>query len=178
MDFEKCSKSSKEDCSFRPLFSSLCFSSLRCSFLAYFEWLWKKGYGAPKLGSSWIWAFHCFAMDSKELSSILDCFGDQKSIKTPKLNTIWLELIARVLNMLWGIASTHKMTSSICTSSDITLLTPCILLEDPYILLQITRHAEMHFSHRTVVMAKSRFAAKDSNTQTVLILATGANVSV
>ena len=33
-------------------------------------------------------AFHCFAMDSKELSSILDCFGDQKAIKTPKLNTI------------------------------------------------------------------------------------------
>ena len=39
-------------------------------------------------------------MDSKELSSILDCFGDQKAIKTLKLNTIWLELIARVLNML------------------------------------------------------------------------------
>ena len=30
----------------------------------------------------------CFSMDSKELSSILDCFGDQKAIKTPKLNTI------------------------------------------------------------------------------------------
>ena len=29
-----------------------------------------------------------FAMDSKELSSILDCFSDQKAIKTPKLNTI------------------------------------------------------------------------------------------
>ena len=29
-----------------------------------------------------------FAMDSKELSSISDCFGDQKAIKTPKLNTI------------------------------------------------------------------------------------------
>ena len=42
---------------------------------------------------------HLFAMDSKELSSISDCFGDQKAIKTPKLNTIWLELIARVLNM-------------------------------------------------------------------------------
>ena len=28
------------------------------------------------------------AMDSKELSSISDCFGDQKAIKTPKLNTI------------------------------------------------------------------------------------------
>ena len=44
-----------------------------------------------------------FAKDSKELSSISDCFGDQKAIKTPKLNTIWLELIARVLNMLIGI---------------------------------------------------------------------------
>ena len=28
-----------------------------------------------------------FAMDSKEYSSISDCFGDQKAIKTPKLNT-------------------------------------------------------------------------------------------
>ena len=42
-------------------------------------------------------------MDSKELSLITDCFGDQKAIKTPKLNTIWLELIARVLNMLIGL---------------------------------------------------------------------------
>ena len=39
------------------------------------------------------------AMDSKELSSILDCFGDKKAIKTPKLNTIWLELIARAFSM-------------------------------------------------------------------------------
>ena len=42
-------------------------------------------------------------LDSKELSSISDCFGDQKAIKTPKLNTIWLQLIARVLNMLIGL---------------------------------------------------------------------------
>ena len=42
-------------------------------------------------------------MDSKELSLISDCFGDQKAIITPKLNTIWLELIARVLNMLIGL---------------------------------------------------------------------------
>ena len=42
-------------------------------------------------------------MDSKEPSSISDCFGDQKAIKTPNLNTIWLELIARVLNMLIGL---------------------------------------------------------------------------
>ena len=42
-------------------------------------------------------------MDSKELSSISDCFGDQKAVKTLKLNTILLELIARVLNMLIGL---------------------------------------------------------------------------
>ena len=42
-------------------------------------------------------------MDSKELSSISDFFGDQKAIKTRKLNTIWLELFARVLNMLIGL---------------------------------------------------------------------------
>ena len=38
-------------------------------------------------------------MDFIELSSILDCFGDQKAIKNTKINTIWLEKIARVLNM-------------------------------------------------------------------------------
>ena len=59
--------------------------------------------GLQSFGSSCFWAFHCFAMDSKELSSISDCFSDKKAIKTPKLNTIWLELIARVLNMLIGL---------------------------------------------------------------------------
>ena len=49
------------------------------------------GKGLQSFGSSCFWAFHCFAMDSKELSSFSDCFGDQKAIKTPKLNTIWLE---------------------------------------------------------------------------------------
>ena len=33
-----------------------------------------------------------FAMDSKELSSISDCFGDQKAIKTPKLNIILIRI--------------------------------------------------------------------------------------
>ena len=61
------------------------------------------GKGLQSFGSLCFWAFHCFAMDSKELSSFSDCFGDQKAIKTPKLNTIWLELIARVLNMLIGL---------------------------------------------------------------------------
>ena len=38
-------------------------------------------------------------MDYIKLSLILDCFGDKKLSKTPKHNTIWLEMIARVLNM-------------------------------------------------------------------------------
>ena len=45
----------------------------------------------------------CFSMDSKELSSILDCFGDQKANKNTKTYTIWLEMIAKVLNMLIGL---------------------------------------------------------------------------
>ena len=61
------------------------------------------GKGIQSFGSSCFWAFHCFVMDSKELSSFSNCFGDKKTIKTPKLNTIWLELIARVLNMLIGL---------------------------------------------------------------------------
>ena len=61
------------------------------------------GKGLQSFSSSCLWAFHCFAMDSKELSSISDCFGDKKAIKTPKLNIIWLELIARVFNMLIGL---------------------------------------------------------------------------
>ena len=39
-------------------------------------------------------------MDSIELSSMLDCFGDQNTIKNTKTHTIWLETIAKVLNML------------------------------------------------------------------------------
>ena len=39
-------------------------------------------------------------MDSIELPSILDCFGDQITIKNTKTYTIWLEMIAKVLNML------------------------------------------------------------------------------
>ena len=39
-------------------------------------------------------------MDSIELSSISDCFGDQVTIKNTKTYTIWLEMIAKVLDML------------------------------------------------------------------------------
>ena len=59
---------------------SLCFFSLHSGFT--------HGNGLQSFGFSCFWAFHCF---------------DQKAIKTPKLNTIWLELIARVLNMLIGL---------------------------------------------------------------------------
>ena len=61
------------------------------------------GKGLQSFGSFCFWAFHFFTMDSKELSSISDCFGDKKAIKTPKLDKIWLELITRVLNMLIGL---------------------------------------------------------------------------
>ena len=36
----------------------------------------------------WTPCLDIFTMDFKELSLISDCFGDQKAIKTPKLNTI------------------------------------------------------------------------------------------
>ena len=51
------------------------------------------------LDSSCLWAFHFFAMDSIELSLILDCFGDQITIKSTKTYTIWLEMIVKVLNI-------------------------------------------------------------------------------
>ena len=51
--------------------------------------------------------------DFKELSSISDCFGDQKAKKTPKLTTIWVELIARVLNMLIGLKGDNYYSKSV-----------------------------------------------------------------
>ena len=107
MDFWKCSKSAKEDCSCRPLFSSLCFSSLRCSFLAYFERLWQR---AMKLQSL---VLHEFELPKSlpwtiySSPSFLDCFGDQITNKNTKTYTIWLEMIARVLNMLIGLKSNN-----------------------------------------------------------------------
>ena len=70
------------------------------SLLAFMICLWKRTIKLQRFGSSCYWASHCFAMDSKELSSILDCFGDQITNKNTKTYTIWLEMIAKVLNML------------------------------------------------------------------------------
>ena len=58
-----------------------------------------KDYKAPSLGYSCKWASNFFAMDSIELSLILDCFGDQITIQSTKTYTILLEMIAKVLNM-------------------------------------------------------------------------------
>ena len=103
MDFEKCSKSAQEDCSCCPLFSSLCFSSLLASLLAYFERLWQRAMEIQSL------VLHEFELPKAlpwtiySSPSFLDCFVDQITNKNTKTYTIWLEMIARVLNMLIGL---------------------------------------------------------------------------
>ena len=77
---------------------SLYFPSLHSGFC-----LWQRTLKLQSFGSLCFWAFHCFAMDSKELSSISDCFGDQITNKNTKTYTKWLEVIAKVLNMLIGL---------------------------------------------------------------------------
>ena len=61
---------------------------------------WQRIIKLQSLGFLCKWASNFFAMDSIELSSILDCFGDQITIKSNKTYTIWLETITKVLNML------------------------------------------------------------------------------
>ena len=99
MDFGKCSKSAKEDCSCCPLFSSLCFPlSIALSLHTL------NDFGKGLWGSK-AWFLHEFELPKAlpwtiySSPSFLNCFGEQKLSKTPKLNTIWLETIARVLNM-------------------------------------------------------------------------------
>ena len=62
-------------------------------------------------------------MDSIELSLILDCFGDQITIKSTKTYTIWLETIAKVLNMLIGLkgTTTQKCLKELITSYQIAV---------------------------------------------------------
>ena len=99
LNSRKCSKSGWHDCH-QECFM-LDFSLL--PLLAFGICLWKRTLKLQYFGSSCFWAFHCFAIDSKELSSILDCFGDQITNKNTKTYTIWLEMIAKVLNMLIGL---------------------------------------------------------------------------
>ena len=93
----KCSKSNWQWLSSRMLHGRfISFLPL----LAFMICLWQRTLKLQSFGSSCFWAFHCFAMDSKELSSISHCFGDQIINKNTKTYTIWLEMIAKVLNML------------------------------------------------------------------------------
>ena len=97
MDSKKYSKSVQQLLSYWIL--HVRFLSL-LSLLAFMICLWQRTIKLQSFDSSCYWASHCFAMDSIELSSILDCFGDQITIKNTKTYTIWLEMIAKVLNML------------------------------------------------------------------------------
>ena len=99
LDFRKCSKSGWNDCHQECFMEDFCL----LPFLAFRICLWQRTLKLQYFGSSCFWAFHCFAMDSKELSSILDCFGDQFTNKNIKTYTKWLEIIAKVLNMLIGL---------------------------------------------------------------------------
>ena len=81
MEFGKCSKSAKEDCSCCPLFSLLCFPLSVCSFLAYFERLWQR---AMELQSFVLHGFElsiAFPWTIYSSPSFLDCFGEQKANK-------------------------------------------------------------------------------------------------
>ena len=92
MGSRKCSKSVKQLMSSWILHVAFILAFLIC--------FWQRTTKLQSLNSSCKWASNCFAMDSIELSLILDCFGDQFTIKSTKTYTIWLETIAKVLNML------------------------------------------------------------------------------
>ena len=81
MDSRKCSKSVQQLLSSWILHVGF-FSLL--SLLAFMNCFWPRIIKLQSLGSSCKWASNCFAMDSIELSSILDCFGDQNTIKNSK----------------------------------------------------------------------------------------------
>ena len=100
LNSKKCSKSGWQWLSFWMLHGG--FLSL-LSLLAFRICLWQRNIKLQSFGSSCFWASHCFVMDSKELSSISDCFGNQITNKNTKIYTIWLEMIAKVLNMLIGL---------------------------------------------------------------------------
>ena len=99
LDFRKCSKSGWNDCHQECFMADILFTFPPC----IPDCLWQRTLKLQSFGSSCFWVFHCFAMDSKELSSILDCFGDQITNKNTKTYIIWLEMIAKVLNMLIGL---------------------------------------------------------------------------
>ena len=99
LDSRKCSKSGWHECHQECFMADFSLLPL----LAYFERLWQRAMELQRLVLHEFELPKAFPWTIYNSPSILDCFGDQKAIKTPKLNTIWLELIARVLNMLIGL---------------------------------------------------------------------------
>ena len=86
------------------LSSRICFMTDSLSFFSLHSGFTHGSKGLQSFSSSCFLASIFFAKDSKQLPSISDCFGDKKeAIKTPKLNTYWLEALAKVLNMLIGL---------------------------------------------------------------------------
>ena len=85
------------------LFTLLAFPLFHCSFLAYFERLWQRDMELQSLVLHEFELFIALPWTIYNSPSFLDCFGDQITNKNTKTYTIWLEMIARVLNMLIGL---------------------------------------------------------------------------
>ncbi|RVW28599.1 Retrovirus-related Pol polyprotein from transposon 297 [Vitis vinifera] len=79
-----------------PLFSSLCFPLLLASLLAYFERLWQRGYGAPKLVlRKCKKAIGCKFSDLKGISPLVCTHhiymeDDAKPVRQPKGDSLWV----------------------------------------------------------------------------------------
>ena len=93
---KKCSKSGWQQLFSWMLHVRFLFASPPC----IPDLLMAKDSKASKLWFFMLMSFHFFAMDSKEPSSISNCFGDQITNKNTKTYTIWLEMIVKVFNML------------------------------------------------------------------------------
>ena len=81
MDSIKCSKCVQEFLSSWILHVRFLSLFLLLTFMICF---WQRTIKLQSLDYSCKWASICFAMNSIELSSILDCFGDKKAIKNTK----------------------------------------------------------------------------------------------
>ena len=102
MDFGKCSKSAKEDCSCVLYFPYVpCFSSSPLFFPCILWTTKAKDYEAPKLGFFINLSFpKALPWTIYSSPSFKNCFGEHKAIKKHQNLTPLLETIARVPNML------------------------------------------------------------------------------
>ena len=105
-------------------------------------------------------------MDSKELSSILDCFSDQFTNKNTKTYTKWLEMIAKVLNMLIGLKGNnyyskvfkrvnYKLSNStfwVVIKKQIIKVTERKKNKEKYVLTERTKPSMYHTTRRLAGM--------------------------